>query len=474
MKVGLYPVIPLKMSSDLLTNRKHVFWRTAGSWMLLILLSLLFLLTTFRLLSSAIRFGFETLQVDFSAYYTAGESLRAGLSPYKNNIHHDPPIWDGVDRYKYSRFLYPPLAASFFHLFSFLPYLRAKFLWEFVTLACVVASLILTARLFPLHSMNQILLVGIIVGLYQPLLIHLERGQIDTLTLLLLTSALWLIAKKENRKDILAGVFISAAVLFKLYSLFLLPFIILRKRWKILHGFVVGAVAMLVLTIIAQGGWDHLIDYGYNHLPRIMNFGDIAGSNTLVDKKIIQSILANTPPDYDTIKDGRGYLLGSLDFNANATLIDPVYRRLESKGIYSTVANLSLLSFMVFCIGFWWYGKRIFKPPIAPPDEFIYWQVPLLIILLVSPLTWVMNTVWLLPFSVITISELGSTLRLKRILSIGLIAFGLIFAMIPENSTYFQAIPLWNLFNSQKYVYSELITLAGTLTYLSDQSAGLP
>ena len=67
-----------------------------------------------RLVVLARRFGRESVQADFSAFYAAGQAARAGLSPYWTAPDHDPALWDGVSLYHTSRFLYPPLAASLF------------------------------------------------------------------------------------------------------------------------------------------------------------------------------------------------------------------------------------------------------------------------------------------------------------------------------------------------------------------------
>ncbi len=63
------PAIPEIKTGKLIVSRILTF-----------LLTLVFILCVIRLLNYALRFGLNTLQVDFSAYYTAGESLNAGLS----------------------------------------------------------------------------------------------------------------------------------------------------------------------------------------------------------------------------------------------------------------------------------------------------------------------------------------------------------------------------------------------------------
>ena len=59
------------------------------------LLALILLVTTIRLIGYIVRFIGESLQMDFAAFYTAGEALNAGLSPYRTHLQVEPPIWDG-------------------------------------------------------------------------------------------------------------------------------------------------------------------------------------------------------------------------------------------------------------------------------------------------------------------------------------------------------------------------------------------
>ena len=57
-----------------------------GAFYIKIFLSIITFLAFIRLLGFSIAFGEKSLQIDFSAFYTAGESVNAGLSPYKNYI----------------------------------------------------------------------------------------------------------------------------------------------------------------------------------------------------------------------------------------------------------------------------------------------------------------------------------------------------------------------------------------------------
>src|SRR5688572_710504 len=123
-------------------------------------------------------FGRESVQADFSAFYTAGQAVRAGLSPYWNAPERDPPLWDGVSLFPTSRFLYPPLAANLFAPLTVLSYAAAKHLWMVLSLAAVLAALLLLGRAVraPIEVRLAVLAFAC---LFQPTVLHLERGQVD-------------------------------------------------------------------------------------------------------------------------------------------------------------------------------------------------------------------------------------------------------------------------------------------------------
>ncbi len=100
--------------------------------------------------------------MDFAAFYTAGEALNHGLSPYVNHVTRDPPIWDGVDAFQHSRFLYPPLAAVLFQPIALLPYGVAKYLWMLLNLISVCCSLFITVKTISLKITPERILTLIV------------------------------------------------------------------------------------------------------------------------------------------------------------------------------------------------------------------------------------------------------------------------------------------------------------------------
>ncbi|MCU0522958.1 MAG: DUF2029 domain-containing protein, partial [Anaerolineae bacterium] len=207
-----------------------------------------------RLLFYSVQFARLSLQMDFAAYYIAGQAVDRGLTPYVNAVDQDPPLWDGVARFTHSRFLYPPLAAYLFIPLSRLPYLAAKSLWTLLGLVCTGASLAISAWVIGFRRLTRSAWVGIGIGVafFHPLLTHLERGQIDSLTLVLLVLSIALMLKRGKARrwwptssDIGAGLLLSVATLLKLHVGLILPFLVVRRRWAttVAYGAGLGLIA---------------------------------------------------------------------------------------------------------------------------------------------------------------------------------------------------------------------------------------
>jgi hypothetical protein len=106
--------------------------------------------------------GQTSLQMDLSSFYAAGQAVDAGLSPYVNHVANDPPIWDGVDRYRHSRFLYPPLAARVFQPMSWIGYHTVKFLWMLASLVAVAAAVGIAIKRTVGLSLDRVLIAAAI------------------------------------------------------------------------------------------------------------------------------------------------------------------------------------------------------------------------------------------------------------------------------------------------------------------------
>ena len=99
-------------------DRGNPAWLLAASAVLLL----------FTCLTLAWDYSQHSVQMDLSAFYAAGESLRLGLDPYTNNY---PAVVTGTDYMRYSGFLYPPLTGLLFKAGAAFSYLKFKQLWDF-------------------------------------------------------------------------------------------------------------------------------------------------------------------------------------------------------------------------------------------------------------------------------------------------------------------------------------------------------
>ena len=188
-----------------------------------------------RLAILALGFARYGLQVDFSAYYTAAEAALAGLSPYANQVGHQPPIWDGLCFTTFSRFLYPPPSLLPFLGLALLPYAAAKLLWTALLLGLSTKAVVLGARLagVPLRS-RAVALVALGLAVCWPLLLSLERGQIDVVVLVLLLSRNLVKAYFERRQRLLGSGFrtklIAAFVITVLFTAFVGVFAMTKMK----------------------------------------------------------------------------------------------------------------------------------------------------------------------------------------------------------------------------------------------------
>lgn len=390
-------------------------------------LAILLCLALARLLFLSARFALQSLQMDFAAYYIAGQAVDLGLTPYVNHVDHVPPLWDGVARYAHSRFLYPPLAAYLFVPLARLPYLTAKSLWTLLGLICTGASLIITARAIRPARLGPTdwMVVGLGTALFHPLLTHLERGQIDSLTMMLLVASIALMLPHGRASrlppglyDVAAGLLLALATLLKLHVGLILPFLLVRRRFATSIAYAAGLALIVIVSIRVA---PHLSrDYGQRELPRISTFGEGGTEDMLLDPARLEPLVAGLPEWQTRLAgaEGTGTLVTLREyfpFVSNGTLVREVMRTVEQRRLPISISQLSMGLFgMLFGVFVFWQrlnagicgsAQRARTTPGNPVAEFLTWSMTLIIIMLAAPATWVMNLVWLLPLGVVFVVE---------------------------------------------------------------------
>jgi hypothetical protein len=436
--------------------------RRPRPWELLLFVA--FGLLAIRLGVLALGFGRTSLQMDFSAFYAAGQAAAAGLSPYENHVARVPPIWDGVDTYRHSRFLYPPLVARLFQPLTLLGYLKAKLVWMLLCLAALSGALWIAARLAGvIRRPRALLAVGILAAGYHPLLTLLERGQSDSITLLLLVAALaW--TARDHRAWLGPGLLLALATLLKLHCVFVLPFVLIRRRFRVLGGFALAAAALLLLDAVVDGP-SSLARYFRRELPRIARHGERGTPEMRLPAENLRPLVEMLRAGR-TVMDGRTWDVESFRFALNASAVRTplgraTWRFLRGIGLRAEPAHVSLVFLGVGFVALLAAARRYGLPEGA--RELVYWQAVLVIVLLCAPATWVMNAVWLLPAGIIVAAELPRASDRPHRLAVLLCALGLLVAALPDLDERVSEWALGRAAAEAKIITAELLCLAGLL-----------
>jgi hypothetical protein len=427
------------------------------------LLSCILAAAGWRLAGSMMRFGQESLQADFSAFYTAGEATRAGLSPYSTYPDHDPPLWDGLATHRVSRFLYPPLFASLVSPLTHLPYLVAKQAWMIASLGAMAAALVVLARALRTKlGTESVLGLSAFVALFHPVLTHLERGQVDTFTLLAVSTALApVVADGSDRFR--SGLWLALGTALKPNVGGLLPFFLLRRRWRAAAGWALGGLAAALLTVALQGP-ERFVSYLTRELPRIAAEGEEHGLGGQLEPEVLARLRAGAPEGY-TIREGRLYRIETMSFLANASIVRWVKRDLGLR-IGRGRLSLLLLAMVVAGMAVWQRRHPRMREEPGGLRELAYWQIVAAGLLLCWPLTWAMNIVWLLPTALVLIHAAPRFYRSERAAALVACGIGLVLAGLPDSVAFALLVPWGEA--TLKYVLAELLIVVSLLAILAD------
>ena len=198
---------------------------------------------------------------DFQDYLFAAHQLASGGDPYANFIRNHVS-WDWSLS---SGYLYPPAFAVFLIPLTWVSNDLAVRIWLVLIQAAVAASLLIVYAVIGRPRRSELLCLAVVMTTFFPLASSVLTGTMNSLLLLLLTGA-W--AGWQRRKDLLSGVLVGSAAVFKLFPLALLPYLAWRRHWKLL-----GAVGLTGLAGLALGlavtSFDHNLYYFHDMLPHL-------------------------------------------------------------------------------------------------------------------------------------------------------------------------------------------------------------
>jgi len=415
-------------------------------------------------------FTSNSLQMDFSAFYTAGEALNLGYNPYENNIARSPESWDGASAYRHSRFLYPPLAASLFRPLAHLPYSTAKVIWTGIVLASLLGAVALAHRLSGLKGLDSFLICAAGAASFHPVLCALDRGQIDAITLLLIMVMACALAAQRRPHGVGAGAVLACIVLLKLHAVLLVPFLVWRRRWDALAGLAAGGV-LLGAVSLAVNGRAAIEDYLRVQLPRIAAHGENGTPEMLLPESVWRDRISS---EGRVVKGGTSYRIEALSFFPNASLVHPIEVAALNAGgsIRVSVVSLSLFAcgFVAVALA---AGVRA-RPDPAPRTELLTWLVAMALVLVTAPLTWAMNVVWLIPALPLAMAFGARASDRVTALAVALLVLAFVVAWLPDTRAHALLRPL-AILDEGKYIAAELLTiLAGTLLLRRSTRPGGP
>lgn len=409
----------------------------------------------------------QSLQMDFSAMYTAGKSLNYGLNPYSNNIETSPIVWDGIAYYKHSRFLYPPFAANLFQFLGMFNYFTAKWLWTLMNIGGIGFAVWISAKSLSLSLKRWQWAVVAIVGLNcYPLYVLIERGQIDGVLIGLLSLGVYY-ALRSNQKIWLAGALLALATLLKLYLIFLLPFFLLRKQWKLVSAYVVGGAGVILLTICFHG-WSGFASYVSDDLPRIIEFREGGPRESLADQQKLIPLYDQVKIPGHTVIQGRDYIKSGLDFKAIAGWT-PVMRNGIQKMSGGEASNLaiSVMGLGICLLFIFLFLRKSMKEDWSLLKRWLWLMLALVVTLFIGPITWTMSMVWLIPLAIIPVLLYN---RLGKIeLGCFLIAFALL--MLPDKLQWPSIYPDSLSFLGSHYNLVQLLLLTGIIRILAGSTS---
>ncbi len=242
--------------------------------------------------------GALILILAFLAYGAAARFLRAdGQGDFP--VFHDAfrAVLDGADLYASGRggYIYPPLFAVVFAPLGLLSQGHAAVVWTVLNAGLIFACLWITAneitRRFDAKIDKAVVPVVMLITFAvfaDKLRSELRLGQTDMLVLLgMMLSLRWL-----DKRPILSGIVLGFIGHIKYQSLVVLPYLLIRRRWRALTSTIVSAAAF-ALSTAAVFGWDRNAEYlrrGVGGLVRLFGEPAVEGAANIFPITWIRSI----------------------------------------------------------------------------------------------------------------------------------------------------------------------------------------
>ena len=192
---------------------------------------------------------FNANMYDFNSYYISAYATQKGLDPYDTDTLQLLAKELGVP--KVTEYRYPPFNTLVFLPLSYLPYPAAVLLWRILNLALIALAVWLIWKTLSLPlSAETVLVIGLIIFTFDPLIYNLAIGQINLLILFLLTGVAY---AWTRQRQILAGVLLALAASIKIAPAVLFLYFLWKRGYKLVAAGVSAMIAFAAIAFLALG-----------------------------------------------------------------------------------------------------------------------------------------------------------------------------------------------------------------------------
>lgn len=241
------------------------------------LLKTFLLLILFLSILNILKLVNSNLFLDFNIYYHSAREMFLGHNPFVPG------------RLFFTGYLYPPVSLLIFYPLLLLSPIIAGKIWFLASFVLFCISLALLFKTFLKNESASIkIFLLILIFNYFPLKFTFGMGQLNILSFFLITLGILYFSSRKY----LSGAFFGLSLFVKYFPIFIIPFLIIKKEYKVLIS-----ISVLTLVLIVMG----LFVTSYS-------------SNIYFLKHVFESLITTSKIDYYN-QALSGFLLRSFDHN---------------------------------------------------------------------------------------------------------------------------------------------------------------
>ena len=230
--------------------------------------------------------------IDFPVYYAAGRSLIGGRADLYSPDFALGPVMD---------YRYPPFFLIVLYPLWLVPYSAAAYLWFTMSAIEVACIVLIVIRIFPELRKSKTLVLLVVLAVAQYFVMVLHYGNAHLLVVALMFGSFYCVLWK---KELAGGLLMGLAITIKVTPVLLLPYFILKRRWKLLAALCLFLVALNFVPSAYFGfrGNNELLANWYRHVVASQEFHEDNGPINLSIKGQLRRYLSAI--DYSQRVDG--------------------------------------------------------------------------------------------------------------------------------------------------------------------------